>query len=39
MGQGGDGPPDDREALALEWIRVGPVPAPIYETLLGRFRA
>jgi hypothetical protein len=39
MGQGADTRPDQWDALALEWIRVGPVPAQIYDSLLARFRS
>jgi len=29
--------PDDLDAFAMEWVRVGPVPAATLETLLARF--
>ena len=37
MGQGGDARPDEADALALEWVRVGPVSAQTYQALLERF--
>jgi Domain of Unknown Function (DUF349) len=37
MGQGGEARPDDADALALEWVRVGPVSAQTHEALLQRF--
>ncbi|HXA35743.1 MAG TPA: DUF349 domain-containing protein [Steroidobacteraceae bacterium] len=37
MGQRSDAQTDEWEALALEWARVGPVPAATHETLLARF--
>ncbi|HEY3852565.1 MAG TPA: DUF349 domain-containing protein, partial [Steroidobacteraceae bacterium] len=37
MGQGGEARPDDADALALEWVRVGPVSAQTREALLERF--
>lgn len=37
MGQGGEARPDEADALALEWARVGPVPAQTHEALLERF--
>ncbi|MEP6886248.1 MAG: DUF349 domain-containing protein [Gammaproteobacteria bacterium] len=37
MGQGSSAPPDELDALALEWVRVGPVAAATQESLLVRF--
>jgi hypothetical protein len=37
MGRPGDAPADTWDALALEWVRTGPVPAQPRETLLARF--
>jgi hypothetical protein len=37
MGQGSATRPDGPEALALEWIRVGPVSAQTHQALLERF--
>ena len=37
MGQGAEARPDDADALALEWVRVGPVSAQTHEALLRRF--
>jgi len=38
MGQGGTAGADDRDALALEWVRTGPAAAAAHESLLARFR-
>jgi hypothetical protein len=38
MGHGSDAGADEPDALALEWLRVGPVAAQIHEALLARFR-
>jgi hypothetical protein len=37
MGRPNEANVDDLDALALEWVRVGPVPAAGYELLLPRF--
>jgi hypothetical protein len=37
MGQHGEAGADELDAMALEWVRVGPVSAGIYEPLLARF--
>ena len=37
MGQRSEAPADDADALAMEWIRVGPAPAATHEVLLNRF--
>ncbi len=37
MGQRSEAGADELDALALEWIRVGPVPAAEHESLLERF--
>ena len=37
MGQGGEAHADDFAALALEWVRVGPVAAATHQSLLARF--
>ena len=37
MGRPGEARADDLDALALEWVRVGPAPAAAYEALLARF--
>ena len=37
MGRPGDARADDLDALALEWVRVGPAPPQAHESLLGRF--
>jgi Domain of Unknown Function (DUF349) len=37
MGQGREAGADDRETLALEWIRVGPVEGALRQALLSRF--
>ena len=37
MGQGSSVAPDELDALALEWVRVGPVSAALHESLLARF--
>jgi hypothetical protein len=37
MGQGSEADPDEADALALEWVRVGPVSAQTHEALLERF--
>jgi hypothetical protein len=37
MGQGVETRPDEADGLALEWVRVGPVPAQTHEALLERF--
>jgi hypothetical protein len=39
MGQGGAGAETHLDALALEWIGVGPVEEPVYGSLVERFRA
>ena len=38
MGQGSAAGADDRDALALEWVRTGPAAAAVHESLLARFR-
>lgn len=38
MGQGVDARVDEPGALALEWVSVGPVAPPVFESLLARFR-
>ena len=38
MGQGGAAGSDDRDALALEWVRTGPAAAAAHESQLARFR-
>jgi hypothetical protein len=37
MGERNEANPDELDALALEWVRVGPVPAAAHESLLARF--
>ena len=37
-GAGGAAGSDDRDALALEWVRTGPAAAAAHESLLARFR-
>jgi hypothetical protein len=37
MGQRNDASPDAADTLVLEWVRVGPVSATTYESLLARF--
>jgi len=37
MGQHGEAGADELDAMALEWVRVGPSSAGIYEPLLARF--
>ena len=37
MGQHGEAGADELDAMALEWVRVGPASAGIYESLLARF--
>ncbi|HLZ98133.1 MAG TPA: DUF349 domain-containing protein [Steroidobacteraceae bacterium] len=37
MGQRGEADAEDLDAFALEWVRVGPVPAAAHEALLARF--
>jgi hypothetical protein len=37
MGQDSAGTPDTLDAMVLEWVRVGPVPAATHESLLTRF--
>ncbi len=37
MGQRNEANTDSLDALALEWIRVGPVPAAVHKALLARF--
>jgi hypothetical protein len=38
MGQRSEANADELDTLALEWVRVGPVSAATYESLLARFR-
>ncbi len=37
MGQGSSVPADELDALALDWVRVGPVAAALQQSLLARF--
>ena len=37
LGQHGEAGTDELDAMALEWVRVGPAPAGIYESSLARF--
>jgi hypothetical protein len=37
MGGRDEAPPDELDALALAWVRVGPVPTATHEALLARF--
>jgi hypothetical protein len=37
MGQHGEAGADELDAMALEWVRVGPAAADVYESLLARF--
>ena len=37
MGQRSDATADEADALALEWVRVGPISPGQHEALLGRF--
>ncbi|MDP8986563.1 MAG: DUF349 domain-containing protein [Pseudomonadota bacterium] len=37
MGQGREAGADELDALALEWVRIGPVSPAVYEALLARF--
>ena len=37
MGQRSEAGPDELDAMALEWVRVGPVSKAMYESLLARF--
>jgi hypothetical protein len=37
MGQRGDDSPEDLDAFALDWVRIGPIPAATCEILLARF--
>jgi hypothetical protein len=37
MGQPNEAVTDTLDAMVLEWVRVGPVPAATHEALLARF--
>ena len=37
MGERNEANPDELDILALEWVRVGPIPAAAHESLLARF--